>query len=387
MPVRCRPCVLVVRFDDRPGMLDVPLPHPRPRRRRPDGDGRPWRPVSEPHRTPAALVTTAVAKTVAGGPQLLDSHAMKTDALGRRAFLSNVAVLALSFDALAAANGKAAYDPAARFDLDVTETELRRTAAGRTLMARIYQPKGAGPFPVVLDLHGGAWNAKDRFAEEPMDRALAASGLLVVAIDMTLAPEAPVPGVRAGRQLSPCGGSRRRPRRGRATPSKVGVYGSSSGGHVAELLGHAPARPALRRDSAAGGGECRRDDRLRRDAVADQQPLRALRERGDAQARRRWSRTTRSSSNPWETIHESNPQEILERHEPVTPGAAADHAGRARRQRAAGGAGDSSPRRTRRPAATVEFHAVRRLRARVGREARPQTDRAREMVKAFIARS
>ena len=48
-------------------------------------------------------------------------------------------------------------------------------------MARIYQPKGAGPFPTVLDLHGGAWNRKDRFAEEPMDRALAASGVLVVA--------------------------------------------------------------------------------------------------------------------------------------------------------------------------------------------------------------
>jgi acetyl esterase/lipase len=34
---------------------------------------------------------------------------------------------------------------------------------------------------------------QNRTAEEPMDRALAASGLLVVAIDMTLAPEAPYP--------------------------------------------------------------------------------------------------------------------------------------------------------------------------------------------------
>src|SRR5260370_25396537 len=60
-------------------------------------------------------------------------------------------------------------------------------------MARIYQPQGAGPFPTLLDLHGGAWNNKDRRAEEPMDRAIAASGVLVVAIDMTLAPEAPYP--------------------------------------------------------------------------------------------------------------------------------------------------------------------------------------------------
>ncbi len=88
---------------------------------------------------------------------------------------------------------KTAYDPAATFELKVSEVELRRTPGGRMLMARIYQPQGAGPFPTLLDLHGGAWNRKDRFAEEPMDRAVAASGVLVVAIDMTLAPEAPYP--------------------------------------------------------------------------------------------------------------------------------------------------------------------------------------------------
>ena len=57
-----------------------------------------------------------------------------------------------------------AYDPGARFDLAVSEVELRRNSAGRMLMARIYQPQGAGPFPTVLDLHGGAWNRKNRFA-------------------------------------------------------------------------------------------------------------------------------------------------------------------------------------------------------------------------------
>ena len=71
--------------------------------------------------------------------------------------------------------------------------ETVQTTAGRALMARIYQPKGPGPFPTLLDLHGGAWNNKDRFANEPMDRALAASGLLVVAIDLTLAAEAHYP--------------------------------------------------------------------------------------------------------------------------------------------------------------------------------------------------
>src|SRR5688500_12405903 len=86
-----------------------------------------------------------------------------------------------------------AYSPAARFDLDVTEHPFRRNARGRQLMAKVYRPRGAGPYPMLLDLHGGAWNNKDRLANETMDRAVAGSGVLVAAIDMTLAPEAPYP--------------------------------------------------------------------------------------------------------------------------------------------------------------------------------------------------
>jgi hypothetical protein len=68
---------------------------------------------------------------------------------------------------------KVVYNPAAKFELRVSEVEFWRTPGGRQLMARIYQPQGAGPFPTLLDLHGGAWRHKDRFAEEPMDRAIA----------------------------------------------------------------------------------------------------------------------------------------------------------------------------------------------------------------------
>jgi len=109
-------------------------------------------------------------------------------------------------------------------------------------MARIYRPKGEGPFPTVLDLHGGAWNRKDRLAEEPMDRALAASGLLVVAVDLTLAPEAPYPACvqdanYAVRWLKAKAAG------WKGATAKIGVYGSSSGGHVAELLAMRPRDP------------------------------------------------------------------------------------------------------------------------------------------------
>src|ERR1043166_8545915 len=156
---------------------------------------------------------------------------MKNSVSGRRGFLGMVTAFPAGLPrfAAAAAASKISYNPAARLDVTVTEVELRRNTAGRMLMARIYQPAGAGPFPTVLDLHGGAWNAKDRHAEEPMDRALAASGLLVVAIDMTLAPEAPYPacvqdanyGVRWLKTKAAAW---------KGDPSRIGIYGSSSGG-------------------------------------------------------------------------------------------------------------------------------------------------------------
>jgi len=102
---------------------------------------------------------------------------------GRRAFLKQVTALGTAaIPAAALFNGgcatqapaqgsrsKTVYNPGAAFEIKVSETEYRRSSAGRVLLARIYAPQGAGPFPALLDLHGGAWNNKDRFANEPMD--------------------------------------------------------------------------------------------------------------------------------------------------------------------------------------------------------------------------
>src|SRR5262249_50330903 len=69
----------------------------------------------------------------------------------------------------------------------------RGREGGRRRGARFSQPGGRGPSPALRDRQGGAGNARARLANEPMDRAVAASGVLVVAIDLTLAPEAPYP--------------------------------------------------------------------------------------------------------------------------------------------------------------------------------------------------
>src|SRR3954469_19537971 len=165
----------------------------------------------------------------------------------RRTFLKEMsAMTAIGMTGIAAAKNKTGYAPKARFELKVSEVPFRKNAQGRQLMARIYQPvssnTGAGPFPVVLDLHGGAWQRKDRKAEEPMDRAIAASGVLVVAIDMTISGEAPYP---ACVQDASYGIRWLKTRAGewKGDPATLGIYGSSSGGHVAELLAMRPNDP------------------------------------------------------------------------------------------------------------------------------------------------
>jgi len=278
---------------------------------------------------------------------------------------------------------KPAYDPAAKFELKVSEVEFRRTPAGRQLMARIYRPQGSGPFPTVLDLHGGAWRRKDRLAEEPMDRAIASSGVLVVAIDLRLSDEAPYP---ASVQDANYGVRwlKSRAAEWNGDPSKIGVYGSSSGGHVAQLLGMRPRDPrysSIQLLSAAGV-----------DAtiayVATRSPISdtyARFQQAERMKREGMIENNRIYWNPWETIHEGNPQEILERREPVTlvpmlimQGALDDNVlpsvqeKFAQTYKAAGG--------------DVQYelfaNSVHEWVAKPG----PQTDRAREMVKAFIAR-
>ena len=68
-----------------------------------------------------------------------------------------------------------AYDPSQQYEIKVWDVEYRRDPV-RTLQARVYQPQGTGPFPVLLDVHGGAWNDQDRTANAPVDERLAASG-------------------------------------------------------------------------------------------------------------------------------------------------------------------------------------------------------------------
>jgi acetyl esterase/lipase len=277
----------------------------------------------------------------------------------------------------------AAYDPAGRFDLTVSEVELRRNGAGRMLMARIYQPKGPGPFPIVLDLHGGAWNRKDRRAEEPMDRALAASGLLVVAVDLTLAPEAPYPACVADANYA-VRWLKAHAATWNGEAATLGVYGSSSGGHVAELLAMRPGDPRYNAIPLASAHKV--------DAtvayIAMRSPISntfARYENAVQRGNQTMIQFNKTFFDPWETIHEANPQEILARDETIArvpylimQGALDDNVLPAVQEKfvstykAAGG--------------LCQYHLFENSVHEWVAQEGPQTDKARQTVKAFIAR-
>ena len=208
-----------------------------------------------------------------------------------------------------------AYNPSNTFEIKTWDVEFRE-APKRTLLARVYQPQGAGPFPVLLDLHGGAWNNKDRTANSTMDESLARSGILVVAVDLTRAHEAPYPASvqdanYAVRWL------KYKAQEWNGDAATLGVLGSSSGGHEVELLA---MRPNDVRYNALKLSEAPQLDATI-NYIATRSPV------SDPYARflnaesMGWAEMIQNSKkyfDPWETIHEANPQEILDRGEKVT---------------------------------------------------------------------
>ena len=162
------------------------------------------------------------------------------------------------------------------------------------------------------------------------------------------------------------------------------MFGSSSGGHVAELLG---MRPLDARYNAIPLPSAPNDATVA--YVATRSPISntfARFQNAEQKKRDNMIKNNKTFFVPWETIHEANPQEILERREQVTmvpllimQGALDDNVLPAAQQKfaatykAAGG--------------QVDFHVFPDSEHEWVAKPGPQTDRAREMVKAFIARN
>ena len=132
----------------------------------------------------------------------------------------------------------ATYNPSQQVEIDIID-QVYRQDGQQSWPVRVYQPQGDGPFPALLDVHGGAWNRGDLTSDEVMNRALAASGIVVAAVDFRLAPQHPYPAQvqdvnYAIRWLKAHAAEFN------ADPLTVGGMGSSSGGHTLMLSAMRP---------------------------------------------------------------------------------------------------------------------------------------------------
>jgi acetyl esterase/lipase len=107
----------------------------------------------------------------------------------------------------------------------------------KDLKLDLAMPKeGAGPFPVVVYIHGGAWRSGTRQDCSPSLEPLAARGYVAVTIDYRLVGDARFPA-----QIEDCKAAirwlRASAKKYKIDPERIGVVGFSAGAHLACLLG------------------------------------------------------------------------------------------------------------------------------------------------------
>lgn len=115
-------------------------------------------------------------------------------------------------------------------------------AGGKSMLMDLRIPDGSGPFPVILYLHSGAWITGDRKGGPAIRQA--SRGYAVASIDYRLAPQSTWPS-----QIEDCKAAVRWLRANTARfdldPDRIGVFGTSAGGHLAAVLGTTSDRPEL----------------------------------------------------------------------------------------------------------------------------------------------
>jgi len=100
----------------------------------------------------------------------------------------------------------------------------------------VYVPEGAGPFPAVVLIHGGAFMMGDKGGEASNAKALNARGYVAISINYRLSGEARFPAqiydIKAAVRFARANASTYR-----INPLKMGSWGASAGGNLSAMLG------------------------------------------------------------------------------------------------------------------------------------------------------
>ena len=124
------------------------------------------------------------------------------------------------------------------YEVQIEDVEYLRHG-DKPFLARLFRPQGSGPFPVMVELHGGAWVNGTRENGNVANEALARNGVIVVALDFRVPPEAPYPASLADIHYG-VRWCKANAESWNGISDKIGAMGTSSGAHQAMLLGMRP---------------------------------------------------------------------------------------------------------------------------------------------------
>jgi acetyl esterase len=203
--------------------------------------------------------------------------------------------------------------PERTYEVDFSDVEYRRDG-DRSFLVRIYQPRGEGPFPALIEIHGGAWTSNDRLQNAPLVTELAASGLVVGSVDFRSGSEAPYPASMADISCA-TRWLKTHAREFNGTAEGLGGLGLSSGGHMVMLSAMRPRDPRYLEHQVTGAADASLAYVMMGWPVIDPY-ARYLHAR--QQGRASLLESHHQYFGDEETMREANPQLILERGESVT---------------------------------------------------------------------
>ena len=143
---------------------------------------------------------------------------------------------------------------------DVDDIEYLRHG-DKPLLARLFRPRGEGPFPALVECHGGAWCLSDRSTEHLRHEFMAAHGIVSIALDFRSGSTDPYPASVEDINYA-VRWAKLHARELKTRPDLIGLSGQSSGGHLAMLVAMRPRDPryaaiALPEGSAAADASVR----------------------------------------------------------------------------------------------------------------------------------
>jgi acetyl esterase/lipase len=145
--------------------------------------------------------------------------------------------MVLAVEAFAQPKGKAQPPPVVPEGVEAhRDLAYVKNGHARQVLDLFIPMEAGGPLPVVVWIHGGAWSAGDKSGCPPLRVGYTQRGYAVASLNYRLSQHASFPA-----QIEDCKAAirwlRANAKRYNLDAARIGVWGSSAGGHLAALLG------------------------------------------------------------------------------------------------------------------------------------------------------